>query len=115
MMKLKNLLSDSIQGIIVVSNILGRCVFISTFCFNVGFDMKKFDFIKEIVKTSKEFVCGHHFDAMYRSLKLTYIINGDSAKHDMLRFVDDFHQDGYLDYFEWKELRRVVLESDFNH
>lgn len=115
MMKLKNLLSDLIQGIIVVSNILGGCVFIPTFCFNVGFDMKKFDFIKEIVKASKEFVCGHHFDALYRSLKMTYTVSGDSAKHDMLRFVDDFHQDGYLDYFEWKELRRVVLESDFNH
>ena len=77
--------------------------------------MKKIDFIKEIIKTSKEFVCGHHFDALYRSLKLTYSINGDSVKYDMLRFVDDFHQDGYLDYFEWKELRRVVLESDFSH
>lgn len=76
--------------------------------------MKKFDFIKEIGKISKEFLCGHNFDALYHSLKLTYDMNGDSARDDMLRFVDEYHQDGFLDYFEWKELRRVVLERDFS-
>lgn len=76
--------------------------------------MKKFDFIKEIIKFSKEFVCGHDFDALYHSLKLTYSINGEFAINEMLRFVDEYHQDGFLDYFEWKELRRVVLERDFS-
>ena len=76
--------------------------------------MKKFDFIKEIGKISKEFLRGHNFDALYHSLKLTYDINGDSARDDMLRFVDEYHQDGFLDYFEWKELRRIVLDSDFS-
>ena len=77
--------------------------------------MKKFDFIKEIIKISKEFVCGHDFDALYYSLKLTYSVNGEFAINDMLRFVDEYHQDGFLDYFEWKELRRVVLERDFSN
>lgn len=77
--------------------------------------MKKFDFIKEIGKILKEFVCGHDFDALYRTLKLTYSVNGDFARDVMLRFVDEYHQDGFLDYFEWKELRRVVLERDFSH
>lgn len=36
--------------------------------------MKKFDFIKEIIKISKEFVCGHDFIALYHSLKLTYSV-----------------------------------------
>lgn len=77
--------------------------------------MKKFDFIKEIIKISKEFVCGHDFDALYYSLKLTYSVNGEFAINEMLRFVDEYHQGGFLDYFEWKELRRVVLERDFSH
>lgn len=76
--------------------------------------MEKFDFIKAIGKISKEFVCGHDFDALYHTLKLTYSVNGDFARDDMLRFVDEYHQDGFLDYFEWKELRRVVLERDFS-
>lgn len=77
--------------------------------------MKKFDFIKAIIRISKEFVYGHDFDALYHSLKLTYSVNGEFAIGEMLRFVDEYHQDGFLDYFEWKELRRVVLERDFIH
>lgn len=76
--------------------------------------MKKLDFIKEVGKISKEFLCGHDFNALYHSLKLTYSINGEFAIGEMLRFVDEYHQNGFLDYFEWKELRRVVLERDFS-
>ena len=73
------------------------CGFIPTFYVTLGYDMKKFDFI-----------------ALYLSLKLTYSVNGEFAINEMLRFVDEYHQDGFLDYFEWKELRRVVLERDFS-
>lgn len=76
--------------------------------------MKKLDFIKEVIRISKEFVCGHDFDALYHTLKLTYDENDDSTRDNMLRFVDEYHQDGFLDYFEWKELRRIVLEGDFS-
>lgn len=114
-MKLKNLLSDLILGIIVVFSLLGGCV-VSYLPFVLvwWFDMRKFDFIKEIIRISKEFVCGHDFIALYHSLKLTYSVNGEFAINDMLRFVDEYHQGGFLDYFEWKELRRVVLERDFS-
>lgn len=77
--------------------------------------MKKIDILKGLVKASKDFLFGNYFNAMYQSLRVTYGVNGDSARHDMLQFVDDFHQDGFLDYFEWKELRRIVLKSDFSH
>ena len=51
--------------------------------------MKKFDFIKAIIRISKEFVYGHDFDALYHSLKLTYSVNGEFAIGEMLRFVDN--------------------------
>ena len=75
--------------------------------------MKKIDILKGMAIISKEYIKGNYFNAVHHSLNIIYDMNGDSAREDMLRLVDDVHQEGKLSYEEWKELRRIILEKDF--